>query len=74
MRLVMPILLTSDKTDFEVRTRSLANILIARGYNKDRLRNQFSKAIDKYMMEFCKWDIPLDLQLWFNQIMSESSS
>jgi hypothetical protein len=36
--------LTSDRIDFEVRTRSLANILIARGYNKDRLRNQFCKA------------------------------
>ena len=66
--------LTSDRIDFEIRTRSLANILIARGYNKDRLRNQFSKAIDKYMREFCKWDIPLDLQLWFDRIMSELSS
>ena len=66
--------LTSDRIDFEVRTRSLANILIARGYNKDRLRNQFCKAIDKYMIEFCKWDIPLDLQLWFNQILAELSN
>ena len=66
--------LTSDRIDFEVRTRSLANILIARGYNKDRLRNQFCKAIDKYMIQFCKWDIPSDLQLWFNQILAELSS
>ena len=66
--------LTSDRRDFEVRTRSLADILIARGYNKNRLRNQFSKAINKYMMEFYKWDIPLDLQLWFDKILSELSS
>ena len=30
--------LTSDRIDFEIRTRSLANILIARGYNRNRLR------------------------------------
>ena len=66
--------LTSDRIDFEIRTRSLANILIARGYNKNRLRSQFSKAIEKYMIEFCKWDIPLDLKLWFDHILSELSS
>ena len=62
--------LTSDRIDFEIRTKSLACILLARGYNRDRLRNQFSKAINKYMTEFYKWDIPLDLQLWFDQILS----
>ena len=62
--------LTSDRVDFEVRTKSLADILLARGYNRNRLRKQFSKAINKYMVEFYKWDIPLDLQLWFDQVMS----
>ena len=62
--------LTSDRVDFEVRTKSLADILLARGYNRNRLRKQFSKAINKYMVEFYKWDIPLDLQSWFDQVMS----
>ena len=62
--------LTSYRIDFEVRTRSLANILLARGYDKNRLRNQFSKAINKYMVEFYKWAIPLNLPLWFDQILS----
>ena len=66
--------LTSDRVDFEVRARSLANILIARGYNRNRLKNQFSKAVNKYIIEFYKWDIPSDLRLWFDQIISELSS
>ena len=62
--------LTSDREDFEVGARSLANILIARGYKENKLKTQFSKAINKYMFEFYKWDIPSDLQSWFDQIIS----
>ena len=48
-------------------------MLIARGYNRNRLKNQFSKAVNKYIIEFYKWDVPSDLQLWFDRIMSELS-
>ena len=41
---------------------------------ESRNRTQFSKAINKYMIEFYKWDIPSDLQSWFDLIVSELSS
>ena len=61
--------LTSLKGDFEVRTKFLADILLARGYNKKILCNKFSKAVEKYILEFQKWEIPLDIKSWFNNIV-----
>ena len=61
--------LTSLKGDFEVRTKFLADILLARGYNKKILCNKFSKAVQKYILEFQKWEIPLDIKLWFDSIV-----
>ena len=62
--------LTSFKVDFEVRTKFLADILLARGYNKKILCSKFSKAVEKYILEFQKWEIPIDLKSWFIDIVS----
>ena len=43
--------LTSFKVDFEARTKFLADILLARGYNKKILCSRFSKAVEKYISE-----------------------
>ena len=61
--------LTSFKVDFEVRTKFLADILLARGYNRKILCNKFTKAVEKYILEFQKWEIPLDLKSWFIDIV-----
>ena len=61
--------LTSFKVDFEARTKFLADILLARGYNKKILCSRFSKAVEKYISEFQKWEIPLDLKSWFIDII-----
>ena len=32
--------------------------------------SKFSKAVEKYILEFQKWEIPIDLKSWFNDIVS----
>ena len=61
--------LTSFRSDFENRTKFLADILLARGYDMGTLRRQFCRAIEKYTSEFQKWALPLDLVQWFQQIV-----
>ena len=65
--------LCSDKSDFELRTKHLGFILKNRGYKLTRLEKEFCKAINKYVREFQKWAIPLDLNNWFRQIFNEQS-
>ena len=56
-------------SDFENRTRFLAGILLARGYDMRFLGREFCKAVEKYMVEFQKWALPPDLVKWFQQIV-----
>ena len=61
--------LCSLRVDFEIRTKFLATNLLARNYSYSILRKQFSRAVNKYSVEFQKWSIPLDLAYWFNNII-----
>ena len=66
--------LCSERADFELRTKHLGLILKNRGYKLTRLRNEFCKAINKYIREFQKWAIPLNLIEWFRKIFSEQTA
>ena len=61
--------LSTFREHFEIRTKFLADILIARGYKRDILQRQFCRAVDKYISEFQKWALPLDISAWFFQIL-----
>ena len=65
--------LCSDISDFEQRTKHLGLTLKNRGYKLTHLERQFCKAINKYVREFQKWAIPLNLNNWFRQIFNEQS-
>ena len=60
--------LCTHRSDFEERTKLLGNLLLLRGYKFNLLEKQFCRVIDKYIKDFQKWAIPLDLRLWFKQI------
>ena len=60
------------KEDFEERVRFLANILLKRKYDIKLLQKQFCRAVDKYLLEFQKWTISLDLRSWFQDIIRSS--
>ena len=64
--------LSSFKVDFEDRVKFLAAILQNRGYRYDFLQRQFCRAIDRYVSEFQKWTLPLDLRSWFADITRSS--
>ena len=64
--------LSSLKEDFECRVKFLADILIKRGYDVRLLQKQFCRAVDKYIIEFQKWAILLDLRAWFFDIVRSS--
>ena len=64
--------LSSLKEDFECRVKFLADILIKRGYDVGLLQKQFCRAVDKYIIEFQKWAILLDLKAWFFDIVRSS--
>ena len=66
--------LCSEKRDFELRTRHLGLILKDRGYKLIQLKKEFCKAINKYIREFQKWAIPLNLIEWFRKIFSEQTA
>jgi len=66
--------LCSFRSGFEERTKFLAGILMQRGYKKGRLQGQFCKAVGKYISEFQKWSLPLDLNSWFLAIVSTDTS
>ena len=52
--------LSTFREDFKNRVKFLADILIRRGYDFKLLQRQFCKAVEKYVLEFQKWTIPLD--------------
>ena len=58
----------SKREDFEIRTRFLLEILKGRGYKVGWLGRQFCRAVAKYISDFQKWDIPLDIRGWFRSI------
>ena len=62
--------LCTFRSDFENRTDFLAKILIDRGYNKEILRKQFCRAMEKYVREFQKWALPLSFPAWFYSIVN----
>ena len=64
--------LCSLKEDFEERVRFLANILLKRDYSVKLLQKQFCRAVDRYIQEFQKWTISLDLRSWFYDIIRSS--
>ena len=62
--------LCSHKADFEDRTRLLGAALLERHYRIHLLERQFCRVVDKYIKEFQKWNIPLDLRAWFKDIFN----
>ena len=64
--------MSSLKEDFECRVKFLADISIKRGYDIKLLQKQFCRAVDKYIIEFQKWAILLDLRAWFFDIVRSS--
>ena len=61
--------LSSYQVDFEDRVRLLADILLRRRYERNRLAREFRQVIGNYRLEFERWSIPADSQLWFNSIL-----
>ena len=61
--------LSSLREDFESRVKFLADILLGRCYDCRLLQKQFCRAVEKYVQEFQKWTIPLDLRSWFFEIV-----
>ena len=51
--------LTSHRVDFEFRVKFLADILLSRNYLRRQLEKEFCKAVEKYLVEFLKWPLPL---------------
>ena len=66
--------LRTFRLDFEARTKFLSQILFRRGYKKGPLQRQFSKAVEKYIVEFQKWALPIDFKAWFDDIVSTDSN
>ena len=61
--------LSTFREHFEERVKFLADILLARGYKRVFLQRQFCRAVGKYISEFQKWALPLDISAWFLQIV-----
>ena len=66
--------LTSYRIDFECRVRFLAVILLGRNYVKKQLRREFCRAVEKYLVEFQKWALPLSFPMWFDNIINQVAS
>ena len=66
--------LTSHREDFESRVKFLADILLGRNHVKWQLRREFCRAIEKYLVEFQKWALPLDFPVWFDNIINQVAS
>ena len=62
--------LSTNREDFECRTRYLGNILRQRGYYINTLEKLFSKCIIKYAVEFQKWSLPANTKTWFYNIIN----
>ena len=52
------------------RVRLLGDALMKRGYKVERLGKEFRRVLGTYRTEFERWDIPIDSQIWFNNIFS----
>ena len=61
--------LSSNKLDFNERCRQLVNILLARDYKLGKLKKEFCRVVDKFRIEFMKWNIPDNLASWFHEIV-----
>jgi hypothetical protein len=61
--------LCSNRSDFEIRTRLLAETLLLRNYKEGKLGKEFCRVVYKYLGEFQKWTVPIDTENWFNQIL-----
>ena len=63
--------LCSNLADFVERTRMLADVLLKRGYNVGVLCREFMGVIGNYKSEFERWDIPSDVKIWFDDIVTK---
>ena len=61
--------LCTYKTDFELRTRHLLGLLRDRGYQVGLLGRQFCRAVDKYISDFQRWELPTDIMGWFRSFI-----
>ena len=62
--------LCSNRVDFADRCKQLVTILKSRNYELRRLKKEFCRVIEKYRIEFMKWELPQDLANWFIEIVS----
>ena len=62
--------LCSFLNDFEHRVKTLGDMLIDRGYDKELLGREFTKVVETYRQEFEKWEIPTNIKIWFDNIMN----
>ena len=53
------------RSDFEDRTRFLVGTLMNRKFDKGKLMKEFCRVIGKYLVEFQKWQIPINIPHWF---------
>ena len=60
--------LCNNRLDFEERVKALLDQLVNRGYKSVLLKREFCKAVEKYIGEFQKWALPVNLQIWFDKI------
>ena len=44
-----------------------------RGYDKNLLKREFCKAVEKYIGEFQKWILPVNLRDWFDTLSIANS-
>ena len=63
----------THRVDFEERVRFLLDILRDRGYNIKLLGRQFLRAVEKYILVFQRWEIPVNLGDWFRSISDRTS-
>ena len=66
--------LCSNLGDFVDRTKMLADVLLKRGYSVGILCREFMGVIGNYGSEFERWDIPSDVKLWFDDIITDSQT
>ena len=48
----------------------LANVLLRRGYSRGILCREFMGVIGNYKSEFERWDVPSDVKIWFDSIIT----
>ena len=57
--------LRAHKADSEDRMRFLMGILKDRNYDVKLLGRQFCQAVERYILVFHRWEIPVNLGDWF---------